>query len=73
MTYKVALLSYLPRMVAEQAINNRIREYGNGSENERVPALNMALSEAFLWDNSPERRRYWETVNTEFLKNLEEE
>lgn len=72
MTYKSALLSYLPRMVGEAAINNRIREYGEGSECDKVDGdLNCALSGAFTWSTSPERRHYWEKVNCEFLSNIE--
>jgi len=72
MTYQQALQTFLPRSVAEAAINNRIREYGEGSE--RMPIdgeLNCALSSAFTWATSPERRHYWEAVNSEFLNNIE--
>jgi hypothetical protein len=73
MTYKQALLSYLPRSVAEAAINNRIREEGEGSERDLVPTLVQALSDAFIWKNSPQGQKYWEAVNCEFLNNLEGE
>ena len=74
MTYVQALMSYLPRMVAEAAINNRIRQEGEGHERDKIDGeLNNTLSSAFHWDSSPERRKYWETVNGEFLRNIESE
>lgn len=71
MTYAQALQTYLPRAVAESAINNRIRQEGEGSERQHITALNQALSDAFIWRNSPEGQKYWEAVNSEFLNNIE--
>lgn len=73
MTYKKAFLTFLPRAVAEAAINNRIRQEGNGSENDPIEGnLNTALSDAFIWKNTPEKDKYWTLVNEEFLSNIEQ-
>lgn len=58
-------IDLLPEPIRGQALNNLSKS--NDTKEQKVESLPRAIIKGFIWDNTPEKHRYWHYVHIRLI------